>query len=271
MIPFYETSENALRTFYTNNFSFPSHLHSNLELFYVISGAISVTIHNQTKILTEGDFAVIFPNVIHSYDSQALLTESSNSRILVAICGLNLTGDFLNKVTRYYPSNPFISSALLHENVLYAMQQLEIERRSGQNLSVCAALLQLILSRTIPVIDLVRNNDIKSYDLTVKIITFVSEYFQEALTLTDLADHLNVSKYHLSRVFSSKLGTSFNKYLNYIRLNYAVTLIQSTDYSLTQISIDSGFDSQRTFNRAFLEVFHMPPSEYRRNIDQVKF
>ncbi|MGB8454005.1 MAG: AraC family transcriptional regulator [Anaerocolumna sp.] len=271
MIPFYETSDNALRTFYTNDFSFPSHLHNSLEFLYVMGGTIRVTIHNRTKILGEGDFAVIFPNVIHSYDSPAPLAGPPNSRILIGICGLNLTGDFLNKVSRYYPVNPFISSDRLHENIVYAMQQLELERRSGQNLSVCAALVQLILSRTIPAIDLVKNNNIQSYDLTEKIITFVSNNFQESLTLTNLAEHMNVSKYHLSRVFSSKLGTSFNKYLNYIRLNYAVTLIQSTEYSLTQISNDSGFDSQRTFNRAFREVFYMSPSEYRQNIDHIKF
>ncbi len=270
MIPFYETSENSLRIFYNNDFSFPSHLHSNLELLYVMSGTISVTIHGRTKRLAEGDFAVIFPNTIHSYDSSTPL-DSSSCRTLIAICGLNLTGEFLKKVTRYSPSTPFIPSSRLHENIVYAMEQLEIERRSGQNLSACAALLQLILARAIPEIGLVKNNDMQSYDLTNKIVTFVSEYFQESLTLTSLAEHLNVSKYHLSRVFSGKLNTSFNKYLNYIRLNYAVTLIQSTDYSFTQISIDSGSDSQRTFNRAFREVFHMSPSEYRLKADPAKF
>lgn len=270
MIPYYETSENALRTFYNSNFSFPAHLHSNLELLYVTDGAIRVTIQNRTKLLAKGDFAIVFPNVIHSYETRPLNTAAPASRVLIAVCGLNLTGDFLQKVTRYYPEDPFIPAAHLHENVLYAMEQLETERRSGQSLSACAALLQLILARTVPVMGLIKNNNMESYDLTYKIVTYVSEYFQEPLTLTDLAGHLNVSKYHLSRVFSSKLNTSFNKYLNYIRLNYAVTLIQSTDQTLTQIGIDSGFESQRTFNRAFREVFHLSPSEYRQNTSFVK-
>ncbi len=269
MIPFYETTDNALRTFYTTKFNFPSHLHSHLELLYVKTGEIIVTIHGETKRLREGDFAVIFPNVIHSYDSETSDTQIE-SRILIAICGINLTGEFLKKVTRYYPGNPFITSGNLHENVIYAMEQLEIERRDGQDLSACAALLQLILARCIPVLDLIKNNDMPSYDLTGKIVTFVSEYFQEPLTLSILAEHLNVSKYHLSRIFSTKLNTSFNKYLNNIRLDYAITLMQLTDYSLTQISMDSGFESQRTFNRAFLEVFHLSPSEYRQNTNRTK-
>lgn len=269
MIPFYETSDNALRTFYTSNFNFPSHLHSSLELLYVISGTISVTIQKQTKQLEQGDFSIVFPNVIHSYDSQSDSMDNK-SQVLIAICGLNLTGDFLKKVTRYYPLDPFIRSGHLHANVSYAMEQLDIERQNGLNLSACAALLQLILSRTIPDMKLLKNNDIESYDLTHRIVTYVSEYFQEPMTLADLAGHLNVSKYHLSRVFSSKLNTSFNKYLNYIRLNYAVTLIQSTDLSLTRIGIDSGFESQRTFNRAFREVYHMSPSEYRQNSSAAK-
>jgi AraC-like DNA-binding protein len=270
MIPFYETSKNALRTFYTSDINFPSHLHSNLELLYVLNGTISISIQSQTKLLKEGDFAIIFPNVIHSYDSQPETDTSGSSLILIAICGLNLTGEYLKKVTRYYPADPFIPADKLHENVIYAMQQLETERRSGQNLSACAALLQLILARTIPFLDLVKNKDLETYDLTHKIVTYVSENFQDTLTLSDLAEHLNVSKYHLSRVFSAKLSTSFNNYLNYIRLNYAANLIQSTDYSMTQIGIDSGFESQRTFNRAFREVYHMSPSDYRQSTDIVK-
>lgn len=265
MIPFYETSENSLRTFYTSNFNFPSHLHSSLELLYVINGTIRVTIKNQTRLLKEGDFAVIFPNIIHSYDSRTGSDTDCAGNILIAICGLNLSGEFLKKVTRYYPSKPFILSHMLHENVFYAMKQLEAERRCGQNLSACAALFQLILARITPVIGLIRNSDIENYDLTYKIVTYVSENFQDPLTLTGLAEHLNVSKYYLSRIFSAKLNTSFNKYLNYIRLNYALTLIQSTNLTLTQIGIDSGFYSQRTFNRAFREVYHMSPREYRKN------
>jgi AraC-like DNA-binding protein len=263
MTPYYENTSDELRVFYADNLHFPAHLHSHMELLYVISGKIEVTIFNQTKELTDGDFAIVFPNSIHSYASN---TSEKPCHILIAICGLNLTGEFFKKVTSYYPLHPFVSSDKLHDNVSFAMLELEKERHDGIDLKACSALIHLILARIIPIIDLAKNKDIEDYDLTHKIVSYVSEHFQEALTLTELASHLNVSKYYLSRVFSTKLNTSFNNYINYIRLNFALTLIQSTSYTLTRISIDSGFESQRTFNRAFKEVFHLSPSEYRRHV-----
>jgi AraC-like DNA-binding protein len=233
-----------------------------MELLYVVNGTIHVTIFNQSKELTDGDFAIIFPNTIHSYDSKA---SEKPCTILIVICGLNLTGDFFKTVTCFYPINPFIRSDALHENITFAMKELEKELHNGHDLSCCSAFIHLILARITPLIRLAKNKDIENYDLTYRIISYVSEHFQEILTLSDLASHLNVSKYYLSRVFSTKLNTSFNKYLNNIRLKYALTLIQATSFTLTRISVDSGFESQRTFNRAFREVFHLSPSQYRQS------
>ncbi len=260
MTPYYENSEDELRVFYCDNLNFPAHLHSQMELIYVMNGSIELTIFNEKKELFEGDFAIVFPNMIHSYTTNL---QKKSSHLIVAICGLNFTGDFFKKITSYYPINPFIPAILLHDNVGFAMRELEREHNGEHNPNACSAFIQLILSRTMPVLTLIKNRDTEYYDLTYQIVSYVAEHFQDAMTLQELATHLGVSKYYLSRIFSSKLNTSFNRYLNYIRLNYAQTLIKSTNYTLLRISMDSGFESQRTFNRAFQELFHLSPSEYR--------
>jgi AraC-like DNA-binding protein len=234
-----------------------------MEMLYVVNGTIAVSIHNLSKELKEGDFAIIFPNTIHSYE---LNKTNTPCRILLTVCSLKLTNNFFKKITSNYPLDPFIPSEKLHENVGFAMTEIEKEHYHGSDLNVCSALIHLILSRTIPMLDLAKNQDLQNYDLTYKIASYVSEHFQENLTLTELANHLNVSKYYLSRMFSSKFNTSFNQYVNCIRVNYALTQMQLTDYTLTRISIDSGFESQRTFNRAFKEIFHLSPSEYRKRV-----
>jgi AraC-like DNA-binding protein len=234
-------------------------------MLYVLSGTIEVTINDQSKELKQGDLAMVFPNTIHRFDA---CNSQSPCRILLVICSLNLTGEYFKTITRYYPTNPFILCEDLHENVAYALGELDKERYALSDRNVCSALLQLIFARVIPKLPLEKNKDIQNYDLTYKIISYVSEHFQENISLTELALHLNVCKYYLSRVFSKKLHTSFNKYINDIRLNYALTLIQSTDFTLTQISNEAGFESQRTFNRAFKEVYGLSPSIYRKKSDQ---
>ena len=78
-----------------------------------------------------------------------------------------------------------------------------------------------------------------------------------------MALEIGVSRYVLSRVFSGVFHTNFNRYVNEIRLSYACDLLEYTKRSITEIYLDAGFESQRTFNRAFREVYRVTPREYR--------
>ena len=82
-------------------------------------------------------------------------------------------------------------------------------------------------------------------------------------SLDDMARDLGVSKYVLSRTFSKTFHRNFNQYLNDARLNYACHRLENTSDAITNICYDSGFESQRTFNRVFKERYKVTPSEYR--------
>ena len=56
---------------------------------------------------------------------------------------------------------------------------------------------------------------------------------------------------------------NFNKYLNITRLEYVRYLLEYTEQTITEAYSNAGFGSQRTFNRAFRDHFHMTPKEYR--------
>ena len=60
--------------------------------------------------------------------------------------------------------------------------------------------------------------------------------------------------------------TSFNQYVNSLRVNLAQNLLRSTKKSVLDICYECGFDSQRTFNRAFKELCGASPSAYRNTI-----
>ena len=67
----------------------------------------------------------------------------------------------------------------------------------------------------------------------------------------------------LSKVFSKTFHNNFNQYVNGTRLDYACALLEHTNQSVTEICMNSGFESQRTFNRVFVQKYHMTPREYR--------
>ena len=84
-----------------------------------------------------------------------------------------------------------------------------------------------------------------------------------------MAFDLGVSKYVLSRMFAKTFHCNFNQYINSVRVNYATAMLERSTESITNICLDCGFESQRTFNRAFKDRYKMTPREYRNKVNIV--
>ena len=259
MIPFYEEKNSGLQTFEGVSMNFPQHLHTALEIMYLKSGTISATCDGKEYTLNKGDLFVCFPNVIHSY-----FAPENTVHFHIAICPPLLLGEYLNTLMNFIPIYPVIKSDLLHKDVDYAINGL-FEENSNNNRSeaVCRALTQLILSRIMPLLELEENTAPRSTDTVTRAIEYISKNFTNPLTLEKTAKHIGVSKCHLSHVFSSRMHTGFNSYINSLRLSLAQSLLTNTDKDILSVSSECGFESQRTFNRAFMKMYSITPSQYR--------
>ena len=80
-----------------------------------------------------------------------------------------------------------------------------------------------------------------------------------------LADELHLHRSYLSSVFSRQLHISFNDYINALRIEDACHMLRSTNNTRTAIAATVGFETTRTFNRAFQRSYGMTPSEYRKH------
>lgn len=132
-----------------------------------------------------------------------------------------------------------------------------------KDIPIAQAYLQIILARCIKELTLTEKSSVESEDLIYRTVAYVSAHFNHAVSLEEMAKALGVSKYVLSRIFSKTFHRNFNQYLNDARLGFACQRLETTNDTITEICLDSGFESQRTFNRAFKERFKMSPSQYR--------
>ena len=104
-----------------------------------------------------------------------------------------------------------------------------------------------------------------SDSLTLRsIVSYCAQNYSRELTLATLEDELHLSKYYISHLFGSKIGTGFNDYINALRVSEACRYLRRTNKSITEISTLVGFGTLRTFNRAFVKQVGMSPSEYRK-------
>ncbi|WP_100643721.1 helix-turn-helix domain-containing protein [Alteromonas facilis] len=93
----------------------------------------------------------------------------------------------------------------------------------------------------------------------------VNAWFRRArLTLNELSELTGFQARDISRAINLVGKCSFNDYINGLRVGLVCEHIrQSTDQTITNTMLDSGFSSKATFNKAFKQVMGMTPSEYK--------
>ena len=76
-----------------------------------------------------------------------------------------------------------------------------------------------------------------------------------------------MSESRFSRFFRRATGNTFTDFVNRVRVNRACQLLMETDRQVTHICYEVGFNNVANFNRRFLEIKGMTPSEFRRQAD----
>jgi AraC-like DNA-binding protein len=87
-----------------------------------------------------------------------------------------------------------------------------------------------------------------------------------ALSLQQASSELEINPAYLSREFSKYFeNLSFGEYIRKLRIEKAMHLIESTDYSLTEIAYLTGFSDQSHFTRIFKKQTGKTPTLYKKN------
>ena len=260
MYALYENLENEFEIYHKASSHVPPHIHGAIEMIYVTEGSLALGIRQELFAMEKGDFALVFPEIIHHY--QVFTKEKSTATYLLV--SPHMSGSYNTLLQQKLPRNPVIKHADLHPDILYAMEHLDAKESEATADIVHQAFLMIILSRALPKLDLMDRSDLQDDDLIYRTVRYIAEHFTENITLTSMAADLYVSPYTLSRVFSNTFHRNFNRYLNESRLQYACTLLSQTNQTITEICMNSGFESQRTFNRVFNDIYHMSPRDYRK-------
>ncbi len=99
--------------------------------------------------------------------------------------------------------------------------------------------------------------------LADRCIEYIHANYTQAITLDDLARHIDRSRTYTSSLFSQTYGTTFIEYLNMVRIRHACHLIAYTDIPIETIYAQCGFTSARNFYRVFMQNVGISPNKYR--------
>ena len=95
------------------------------------------------------------------------------------------------------------------------------------------------------------------------VVDHITENFAEDISLGAAADMAGMSPTAFSRNFQRATGKKFIEFVNQVRIGQACSMLLATDNQVSSICHDVGFQNIANFNRHFLKLKSMTPSEYR--------
>jgi AraC family transcriptional regulator len=98
-----------------------------------------------------------------------------------------------------------------------------------------------------------------------QIIDYIEHNIKEKLTLEDIAGCINLSKYHLHRIFKSMTGKTLMDYVRNRKLSCSLHELLNTDLKIIDIASEYNFDYEQSYIRSFRNVFSTSPHRYRQN------
>ncbi len=241
-----------------------SHLHTDVELLYLVDGQLDVKIKDKVFTMKRDDVIVINSSIQHSVESKEktiLCSIKFDYRILVHVIkkpnSIFMCNSVADSERSYLEIIKLCRDVIYHEVVGYGKTQ-------TLKYSMLFALLNELIENYM--IDDTNEEVSENYDADEKlqtIIRYVHTNYQEGISLSDLAKQMFTSTSTLSRLFKKQTGTYFAEYVNQVRTRYAVDELLYTEKNMTRIAMDCGFSNASAFTKIFRETYNMSPTEYK--------
>ncbi len=252
------------------------HIHKDFELAMVVSGSdLNVKVEQKAVFLSPNDMYLINPMEAHEFTSSG-----SGTQILVIQFSPRLFETVLQDAQNLRFGNTIQIRDYFEEDcrkyhmlraIFVELAYRYLKHEAGYEYQ-CVSLVNLLFSILQSALPWKMESEKKiqalkfRVDRMFQVTDYIDQNFQRKLLLSELAEKEQLNLTYLSHLFKDTLGTTFQNYVNKQRFEYACRLVEKTDHSILDISIESGFSDVRYLNRMFSECFGCTPREYRQNL-----
>ncbi|MBQ7887984.1 MAG: helix-turn-helix transcriptional regulator, partial [Clostridia bacterium] len=97
-------------------------------------------------------------------------------------------------------------------------------------------------------------------------IAYMQENCTQRITLSDVADNVFVSQWHLSKLINRHMGQSFLDILGGMRIERAKQLLKNPSMRVHEVAEQAGFSDVAHFSKSFKKLVGKTPGEYRAGL-----
>ena len=240
------------------------HVHDDkLELVYISNGEAEYQANGKHYPVKAGDLMIFQPGVIHGRESAKDLALQNfccairnftldelppNHLFAPGVCPLLHCGD---RAPEFHAL-----MFLLQQHAAYDTPQMQMSIQHLLNV-----LVQLVIE--------VANHPPRELEdeeavLVRRIKHFADKHYMESLSLSDIANALNISLFYMSHLFKEKTGYTPLQYIATRQIGEAQTLLIHTDLSVQAIAERVGYLNPEHFNKVFKKQVGLPPGQFRK-------
>lgn len=231
------------------------------QLLYVVSGKTHFFFNGEEQIVTAGHMVLIQPRQEQRYEYYGEERPE--------VYWVHFTGSDVKNILRKYeiPMDDPVFYSGLSSTYAYIFKEMINE------LQTCKTgfdeLLSMYLRQIFLLIQRTRQKQSPTVSTYIqKEIEYARHYFNEhynkPFSIQDYAQSRNMSVCYFQRNFKQIVNYTPMQYLLTIRVNNAASLLETTDYSMAEISAIVGYEDPLYFSRLFRKIKGMSPSNYRK-------
>lgn len=248
------------------------HTHDCMEFMYIRSGAACCYINNRHYPVLRGDLYVLAPGDTHEFSISGGLSHDT------LLFSPELFSEDEKKILQRNPfyqhwctpgdlkekklSFPLAAAAELDRmfNELAAECQRNTPCNPMLRKALLIRLLFFALEKGIPGGVAGTHNDLQLSAL----FNFISEHYQEDISLARLAKAAGVSVNYLNEFMRRTIGQGAVEYLTRYRVEQARRALENTEDTIAQIAFATGFYDASHFTRVFKQCTGITPGKYRK-------
>jgi len=252
--------------------------HDELQLNYVVHGAISIYLYNKVLTLHEGEGAFINKGVLHMTTTvddpdSIMLCVNFHPRMLSGFAGSVYESQYVRPYVgnplwserRFVPEVPWQKKILQKTLMLNRCYNEKKERYEIDILTTLLKIWKLIIENALPAPgDKPSASRQRHNDIVQGILTYLHEHFSEDISVEDIAGAITLSPEECCRTFKKVTRDTIFNYLRTYRITQSTDMLKNTDRSVTDIAYACGFSSSSHFIASFKKTMGMTPLQYRK-------
>lgn len=250
------------------------HAHEEYELHLVVATRGKAFVGDHIGEFKAGDLFMTGPNLPHNWITDKVWSESVELRDML----IQFSHESVEKLAEGFPEFSQVlgmlqlaQSGIFFEgfNPTFARGHMESIRDNGGAERILAFVRFLVRlnehaeKKTLSTSKLIQPEGGSKQARIAQVVDYITKNFFEGISVTQAATMANMTEITFSRNFQAVTGHSFVDFLNQIRVGQACGLLYASDDQITFIAQSAGFKNLANFNRHFLRVKGMTPSEYR--------